>query len=764
MLIVVFALLCDNAVVYAGEASEWNYYAQNPIDSGDSDSINLVYPYEDNSVSPFNSGESPINLGDPSNINQEVQYDPVTGNYYIVSKIGDTLDYRPINYMTFEEYLDYDLDQALSKYWKDKNATESELSKDDDKSKDLIPSLNVDSKGFDNIFGGNTIDIRPSGSAQIKFGLKNSKTQNPALSERQRSITTFDFDQQIQVNLIGNIGDKMKMSINYNTEATFDFENQVKVDFTGYDDDIIQKIEAGNVSLPLSGSLITGSQSLFGLKTKLKFGRLEVTSVFSQQRGKKEEIEVKGGAQVKEYELKADEYDENRHYFISHFFRDNYEQAMSSPPFVSSPINVTRIEVWVTNNNNTTQNTRNLIAFQDLGEADPDKVFNQNGTGPLQVTSTNGFPNNQANTLYNAVNIPEVKGYDQSTPALAALGYIAQEDYQKVGLARLLTENEYTFNPQLGVISLNMEMQPNQVLSVAFQYTYQSQVYQVGEFSTDVVNSQAIFTKMLKSSKINTNAPMWDLMMKNVYSIGAYQVQKENFKFDIWYLDRRTGVPTNYIPSGPANVSGLPLIQVMNLDKMDRNMRPGPDGVFDFLSGPTNLPYINPKNGKVFFPVLEPFGSHIHNISGGDAEFIDKYAFDSLYTNTKPDARAKFPNKNRFYFKGKYESSVSNEISVGAMQIPQGSVKVTAGGRELVEGSDYQVDYNLGRVKILNQGLLESGIPIKISLESNSLFNIQTKTLLASRFDYKISKDFVVGGTIMNLSERPLTQKNKLWR
>ncbi|UTW68142.1 cell surface protein SprA [bacterium SCSIO 12643] len=759
MLIVVFALLCDNAVVYAGEASEWNYYAQNPIDSGDSDSINLVYPYEDNSVSPFNSGESPINLGDPSNINQEVQYDPVTGNYYIVSKIGDTLDYRPINYMTFEEYLDYDLDQALSKYWKDKNATESELSKDDDKSKDLIPSLNVDSKGFDNIFGGNTIDIRPSGSAQIKFGLKNSKTQNPALSERQRSITTFDFDQQIQVNLIGNIGDKMKMSINYNTEATFDFENQVKVDFTGYDDDIIQKIEAGNVSLPLSGSLITGSQSLFGLKTKLKFGRLEVTSVFSQQRGKKEEIEVKGGAQVKEYELKADEYDENRHYFISHFFRDNYEQAMSSPPFVSSPINVTRIEVWVTNNNNTTQNTRNLIAFQDLGEADPDKVFNQNGTGPLQVTSTNGFPNNQANTLYNAVNIPEVKGYDQSTPALAALGYIAQEDYQKVGLARLLTENEYTFNPQLGVISLNMEMQPNQVLSVAFQYTYQSQVYQVGEFSTDVVNSQAIFTKMLKSSKINTNAPMWDLMMKNVYSIGAYQVQKENFKFDIWYLDRRTGVPTNYIPSGPANVSGLPLIQVMNLDKMDRNMNPGPDGVFDFLSGPSNLPYINPKNGKVFFPVLEPFGSHIHNISGGDAEFIDKYAFDSLYTNTKPDARAKFPNKNRFYFKGKYESSVSNEISVGAMQIPQGSVKVTAGGRELVEGSDYQVDYNLGRVKILNQGLLESGIPIKISLESNSLFNIQTKTLLASRFDYKISKDFVVGGTIMNLSERPLTQK-----
>lgn len=726
------------------------------LDSGDT--VDLTYPFEDNSVSPFNTSESPINLENPANISEEVEYDPITGTYYIVTKIGDSLDYRPISAMTFEEFKDYDLNKALSEYWREKNATESEFSKDDPKSKDLIPSLNIDSKGFDNIFGGNTIDIRPSGSAQVKFGLRNSKTQNPALSERQRSITTFDFDQQIQVNLIGNIGDKLKMSINYNTEATFDFENQVKVDFTGYDDDIIQKIEAGNVALPLSGSLITGSQSLFGIKTKLKFGRLEVTSVFSQQKGKKEEIEIKGGAQVKEYELKADEYDENRHYFISQFFRDNYEEAMSSPPFVTSPINVTRIEVWVTNNNNTTQNTRNLLAFQDLGESNPNKVFNQNGQGTMTFSGSS-FPDNQANSLYNTVNTPDIKGYTQASPILEGMGYLSQDDYQKVGLARLLTEKDYTFYPQLGVISLNMEMQPNQVLSVSFQYMYQNQIFQVGEFSTDVLNEEAIFTKMLKSSKINTPAPMWDLMMKNVYSIGAYQVQATNFQFDIWYLDRKTGVPTNFLPTGPSDIAGKPLIQVMNLDKMDRNMREGPDGVFDFLSAPTHLPYINPRNGKIFFPVLEPFGSHIQNLSQGNAEFTESYAFDSLYTNTQPDAKAKFPNKNRFYFKGRYESSVSSDISVGAMQIPEGSVRVTAGGRELVEGSDFTVDYNLGRVKILNEGLLESGIPIKISLESNSLFNIQTKTMMAARFDFKVNKDFLIGGTIMNLSERPLTQK-----
>ncbi len=752
-------ILLGNFSVKALDGAYYTHFVRILADTNDTNTTNLPFPYDDNSVTPFNPVNVPFDLSDPDNISQEIQYDPISGNYYVVSKVGDSLDYRPVNYMTFDEYSEYNLDQAIANYWKEKTATESEFSKDEKGNTNLIPSLNVDSEGFDNIFGGNTIDIRPSGSAQVKFGLKNSKTENPALSERQRSITTFDFDQQIQVNLIGNIGDKLKLSINYNTEATFDFENQVKIDFTGYDDDIIQKIEAGNVSLPLQGSLITGSQSLFGLKTKLKFGKLEVTTVFSQQKGKKQEIEVKGGAQVKEFELKADEYDDNRHYFISQFFRDIYEEAMSRPPYVSSPVNITRIEVWVTNNNNTTTNTRNLIAFQDLGETDPDKVFNQNGTGNLTFLSTGPFPDNNHNSLYSSVNTPIVKDYTQATPALGAVGYIDQEDFQKVGLARLLNETDYEFNPLLGIISLNMEMQPNQVLSVAFQYTYQNDVFQVGEFSTDVVNDKAIFTKMLKSSKINTTSPMWDLMMKNVYSIGAYQLQKDNFKFDIWYLDRRTGVPTNFIPSGPDSVSGIPLIQVMNLDEMDRNFNKGPDGVFDFISAPTYIPNINPRNGKVFFPILEPFGSHIHKISGGDLEFVEKYAFDSLYTNTQPNAKAKFPNKNRFYFKGKYESSITDDISLGAMQIPEGAVKVTAGGRELVEGQDYQVDYNLGRVKILNQGLLESGIPIKVAIESNSLFNIQTKTMLAARFDYKISKDFMLGGTIMNLSERPLTQK-----
>lgn len=723
------------------------------------DTVDLVYPHEDQSLTPFNTNDNPIDLADPSNIKEEVQYDPISGNYYIVSKIGDSLTYRPLNEMSLEEYKSYDLDRALSDYWRKKNSTDNEFGESNPEVTDLIPSLNIKNDAFDNIFGGNVIDIRASGSAMIKLGIKNSKTSNPALSVQQQSITTPVFDQQIQVNLDGSIGEKLDVGINFNTQATFDFENQIKLNFHGNEDDIIQNIEAGNVSLPLSGSLITGSQSLFGFKTELKFGHLEITTVLSQERGQKKEIEIKGGAQVKEFELKADEYDQNRHYFISQYFRDNYESSMSNTPYISSRINITRIEVWITNNNNTTENTRNTIAFQDLGEPDLSKMYNQNGRGSISTFPGAKYPDNQANSLYNSVNINDIKGYVLSTPALQGMGFVAQEDYQKVGLARLLSEDEYIFNAQLGIISLNSEMQPNQVLSVSFQYTAENQVFQVGEFSTDVSNDQAIFAKMIKSTTIDTRAPMWDLMMKNVYSIGAYQVEANNFNFDIWYLDESTGVKTNYLPSGPGDLPGKPLIQVMGFDQMDRNLNPGPDGVFDFLSSPSYLPYINPQNGKVFFPVLEPFGGYMHELSQGNVDFVQKYAFDSLYTNTKADARAKFPNKNRFYFQGDYESSVSSDISLGAIQIPEGSVKVTAGGRELQEGSDYTVDYNLGRVKILNEGLLESGIPINISLESNSLFNIQTKTLFATRLDYTFSEDFFIGGTYMNLSERPITQK-----
>ena len=724
---------------------------ENPIDSPE---IDLPFPFKDGIGNPDEENSGGLYLNNPSNVETGFEYDPETENYNYFEKIGGKSIKNP-TYMDFEEYINYDSKKSLQKYWKEKAAAD-----DINQTKGFRPTLNIKSKTFDRLFGGNTIDIRPQGSAELTFGLNNSTRDNPALPANQRSTTTFNFDQKIQLNVVGNIGEKLKLSLNYNTEATFDFENQMKIEYTGYEDEIIQKIEAGNVSLPLKGSLITGSQTLFGVKTELKFGRLYITSVLSQERGEKKEINVQGGAQIQVYEKPASDYEDNKHYFLSHYFRDNYENFLSSPPVVNSRANIIKVEVWTSNINNAIENTKNIIGFMDLGEATQNNIYNDALVTDANLAFNATFPINSANNLYANIDSlysssQAIRSFVTSSQSLELIGFENGVDFEKYENARLLNPSEYTINPQLGYISLNSTLQPDQILCVAFQYTLDGQVYQVGEFSTDGIAGQdALYVKLLKSSILNTDLPTWDLMMKNVYSLGAYNISPTDFFFNIDYLDPATGVQIPFIPED--NMSNQPIIGLMNLDRVNNQNQASPDGVFDFINGVN----INANTGRVYFPVLEPFGAHLRSKFTNPAT-ANKYAFDSLYTTTQTLAKQDV-TKNRFTLKGKYSSSSSADISLNALNVPQGSVKVTAGGAALTENVDYTVDYNLGRVKIINDGILQSGTPIKISLESQSLFNIQTKTMMGTRLDYKISDKFNIGGTIINLSERPLTPKINL--
>ena len=713
----------------------------------------LAFPFNDNGDQPLNNNDNGgLFLSEPANIKTNVVFNPETGQYEVIKTIGDELPYQPPTEIGLDDYLDYSMDKSKKDYWRMK-------SEEQRKGVQIgyRPEIEIESEVIDKIFGGSTVDIKPTGSAELRFGGKVQHTDNPQVPIRNRTVGTFEFDMKIQLNVIGTVGDKMKLSTNYNTESTFEFENQMKLEYTGYEDEIIKKIEAGNVSLPLTGSLITGSQTLFGIKTQLQFGRLMVTSVLSKQNGKKSEITVEGGAQIQEFEVKADQYEQNKHFFLSHYFRDSYEQAVASPPIIKSLVNITRVELWVTNTNNTTENTRNVIAFQDIGESDPDNIFNMFLASPSGPSSQ--LPKNEANALYGTLNgggVPDIRGFTYSSAALGGLNMKAKKDYQKVELARRLNENEYYIHPQLGYISMRQELNLNQMLAVAFQYTYQGVTYQVGEFSDDVQGQDALFLKLLKTTERNTRIPMWDLMMKNVYSIGAYNVQKEGFELEVWYLNRNTGVNNNYLPEGPARTKEKQLLGLLGLDELTVTNLKGKDGVFDYIETPRMT--IVPQNGRIIFPVLEPFGSHIHTLFDDD-KIAAKYAFDSLYTNTQTNAKVKFPEKNRYSIRGETKSTSGSEISLGAINIPEGSVVVTSGGVPLIENTDYLVDYNIGRVTIINQSILESGTPIKIALESQQLFNIQPKTLFASRFDYTISDDLILGGTVMNLSEKPITNK-----
>ena len=712
----------------------------------DTGKIELIYPFEDKSNEGLNEKRSPLFLNDPSNINKKFEYNPETGEYNYSQKLGER-DYRAPSKMSLDEYLKYDMEQANRDFWRKKSSAETL-----NESEGFRPQINVKGKLFDRIFGGNVIDIRPQGSAELSFGLNISRRDNPIIPERQRRTTNFDFKQKIQLNVVGNIGEKLRLQTNFNTEATFDFENQMKLEYTGYEDEIIQKIEAGNVSLPLQSSLITGSQTLFGVKTELQFGRLRVTSIFSQEKGEKKEINLSGGAQVREFEKSASEYDENQHFFLSHLFREAYESNLANPPRVTSRINITALEVYVTNTRAAFNNTRNILGFLDLGN--DRRIYNpsvvnrnnqaraaDNAANDLYANLAEGFP--QAN---------EVRNFNNADAILQQQGLISGSDYERLENAVLLSPNEYTFNKELGYISLNRTLNPQDVLAVSFRYTYNGQTYQVGDLSTDGIDGQqALYLKLLKGTIINPALPSWDLMMKNVYSLDAFNISQNNFNFEIWYLDQNTGVEIPYFPEGkPQNI---PLINTLGLDRVSVVNDPQPDGLFDYIPNIT----INPKNGRIYFPVLEPFGDYLKS-RFDNADIGIKYAYDSLYSTTKILAQQDVDH-NRYTFKGRYESSSGSEISLNTFNIPEGSVVVTAGGTQLVENQDYTVDYNLGRVRILNDGVLASGQPIKVTLGSNSLFNVQTKTLLGSRFDYRVSDDINIGATVLNLTERPLTRK-----
>lgn len=726
---------------------------------------NPIYPIPVDDGNPnYQQNQSPLYLQDPPNIVRQIEYDPVSRQYIFTSKVGD-FSYRTPTTMSQNDYIKYNNRKSDRSYWESRTTAAESGSE----SGSIIPEIYIGGKAFETIFGSNTVDIRPQGSAEISFGVRSNFRDDPQMTVRQRRTTNFDFDQKIQMNVIAKIGDKIDFNINWNTEATFEFENKMKLKYEGKEDEIIRLIEAGDVTLPLNSTLIQGSQALWGIKTQLQFGKTSITAVFSEQESETKNISVQGGAQTNEFELSSLDYEENKHFFLSNYFRENYERGLENLPTITSDVNITKIEVWVTNVGAAVENNRNIVAFTDLGEGKSEWIFNK------EVSPNIGsqLPNNKSNNLVTRMDttsirsISTVSAYLTGDPLrIGRTGYIvAGQDFEKLENARKLNPSEYSYNSKLGFISLNTTLNADQTLAVAYQYTVigYNEVFQVGEFSDQGINAPKVLTvKLLKSTTVNTRMPMWNLMMKNVYSIKAYQVNREDFTMNILYSGNTNGVPTGFFTEGDESVKGIPLIHLLNMDNLNMQDNPikGGDGVFDFVDyAATQGGTINSSNGRIFFTVLEPFGSHIHKkVFPNNTDLANKYAFDSLYTLTKTAAE-QYTDKNKYILEGYYKSQSGSEINLNALNVPQGSVTVTAGGVPLNENVDYTVDYTLGRVSIINEGILNSGTPINISLESSSTFSMMKKRMMGLRVDHEINKDFRLGATLLNLSERPLTTK-----
>ncbi|NRB84238.1 MAG: cell surface protein SprA [Winogradskyella sp.] len=764
---------------------------------------------QDSTKTTFALGK--LNMPNPNSIVSKYTYDPILDRYIYTEKIGDfNINYPLI--LTPAEFQKLVLQEKLKDYYKrmaDAAAGQKEGAEEDQKN--LLPEFYVNSGLFETIFGGNTISVIPSGYAEVDLGVLFSRQDNPAFSPRNRTNFTFDFDQRIGLSLLGKVGTRLQVTANYDTEATFDFQQLIKLEYTPTEDDIVRKIEVGNVNMPLNSSLITGAQSLFGVKTELQFGKTRVTAVFSEQQSQSRSVVAQGGGTLEEFEFFARDYDENRHYFLSHYFRDNYDKALLQYPFIDNQgLQITRVEVWVTNRNNQTDNVRNVVAFQDLGESEAENI----GLQPLPpgfVNNPGALPDNENND-FDPTNIGGAgslltEAVRDITNVEAGVLVSVNEgfDYGKLEAARKLQEGQdYVLNTRLGYISLNQRLLNDEVLAVAFQYTRGGEVFQVGEFANDgvdatdvsqgtnggeVINNQSLVLKMLKSAVTAVDQPIWDLMMKNIYDTGAFQLSQEDFRLNIFYTEAS---PVNYIrpvegttfppfdnntpfTSDDTEINETPLIRLFHLDRLNFNNDPqeGGDGFFDYVSNPSIT--VIPQNGKIVFTKIEPFGRYLFDVldddgnpNNNDADYEldtytnenqEKYVYDLLYKSTKTQALDE-AEKNKFQIKGRFKSSGGDGgIPIGAFNVPRGSVRVTAGGRLLVEGIDYTVNYQLGRVEILDEALKASNTPINVSVENNAVFGQQTRRFTGINIEHQFNENFVLGATLLNLNERPITQK-----
>lgn len=691
--------------------------------------------------------QSPLDLKRPDNLQYQVVYNDSIDRYIIGNRMGSTWLSAPIM-LTPKEYLAWTEQQQRNSYFRKQN---DEIFQAKGKEKFDFSDMHFDLGPAEKIFGPGGIRVKTQGSAELKFGINKKNIDNPSLPIRNRKTTMMDFDEKINLNVNGKVGDKVNMNLNYNTDATFDFDAQnMKLKYDGKEDEIIKLVEAGNVSFPSNSSLIKGASSLFGVRTDMQFGKLKLQMVASQKKSSSKSVSTRGGVQLTPFELNVADYEENRHFFLSQYFRNHYDAWMQKLPNLTTGITINRVEVWVTNKTGNTTNTRNIVALTDLGE-------NQKLSNPMWAASGQ-VPSNQTNTEYAAMNsqYAAARDIDQAATTLDGGGLVGGADYEKLESARLLNSSEYTVNTALGYISLKTSLQTDQVLAVAYEYTSGGVTYQVGEFASDLSDTkQALFVKSLKNTSNNPRQGNWGLMMKNVYYL-ASTVEKEKFRLDVKYQSDTTGVYLSYIPE--QQVKEQPIIRVLGADRLDNNNKAHSNGYFDYVEGYTI------SNGRVFIPKVEPFGSYMRDYlvkRGVAADKAEKYAFTELYDSTKTVAK-QIAEKNKYQIVGQFKGSAANVISLDAYNVPQGSVLVTAGGITLKEGTDYSVDYSAGEVTILNQSIIDAGTAVNVSLESNTDFGQTRKTMFGLNWEYDFTKNFQLSGTIQHLSEQALTTKVSL--
>ena len=748
-----------------------------------------AYRWQDSFLNRFSYDMpvSPLLLPQIDSIKTNFKYNPDSDRVSITEVTKSDINVKTPTSLSFNEYSSLQNAMVRNQIIRDYERLQDGSSSSSGRG--IRPDINK-APLIDKLFGGKVPEFSPIGFLGVELRIGSQFNNNPSIPLVNRRRPIFDFEPQININFnnkanqggnsdfmggsptntskaldratvndfrkiargAGVLGgadpmrERMNILGNFDTKSAFNFENQFKLNFKSDPEDILQTVEAGNVSFPLSSQLIPGVENLLGVKAGLRFGNLDVTTVVAQQKSRTESVIIQGGAQNRPFEIRCDTYDENKHFFLNQFFRNQYEASLKNLPMVTSGILITRVEVYVTNRTNTVTTMRNIVGLADLAEKNP---YNPN----VVLQGSTAGVKNETNSLIDVLKDQgnTYRQIDNLNTAFGSLGLKKGQDYELLRGAKRLTDTEFSFNAQLGYISLTTPLRNDEILAVSYEYTYNGEVYRVGELTEDYSfrsEDQAIILKLLKSSTIRNqlNNPMWDLMMKNVYSLSQGRIEREGFQLRVIYKDDLTGMDTPNLQEGQ-NLKDIPLISVLGLDRLNYNNDFQRDGNFDYVPGVT----INEERGLVIFPVLEPFGSTLESkFTAGEENLKTKYVFQELYDRTLTDAQ-QINTKNKYFLNGSVQSSSQDiPLPIGATGA---SVRVYSGGMELMQGADYIVDNQLGRIRITNPSILASARPIRIDYERPDLFNAQIRRLFGLRLDYAVSRNLRVGGTLMDLRE-----------
>ena len=639
--------------------------------------------------------------------------------------------------MSFQDYAQLDRQESIRQNW---SQLIREARQRQDTQRGLLDfSLAIPGgreSAFTTIFGTPEVNLRVNGVASMNVGASIQRSEDPSLPPDQQTRIDPTFEQSLQLNIQGNIGDKLTIQTDWDTERQFEYQNRLSILYEGYDDEIIKSIEMGNVSMNTGNSLIRGSGALFGVKSVAELGSFRLTSIVSQQDGESNVETISGGSQEQQIRIRPADYSDDRHFFLDFYTRQQFETSMANPQQLSQTLQIADVELWVLRESvQADAGSRLAVALSDIG-------VNRAGDGSFLP------PNNNQDVF-----APEL--LDQfRDPQLGVsaedLGIDDSRNFEE-GYFTLLEEGrDYTINKVTGHVSLRRSLSSREVLAVAFSYRgLNNEIVNVGEINRS--GNDRIFLKMLRPSNVSTDNDLFQLTMRNIYSLGVSNITRESLELELVFTE--DNVARDRLPG-----RNTTLLQDLGLDRVDAQGALEPNNEIDFGTGT-----LDAQNGLIIFPYLEPFGDRIRTLledSPASVEDIERLTYSELYTQRQRNASQS--SKNGFYqFRGTSRGGLQDNYNLGFVLV-EGSVRVFANGSELQENVDYQVDYSFGSITILNDRYTAPGQDIRIEYENQALTSIEQKTFTGLRAEYEITNGFNIGGTFFRFNERPLDDKIRI--